>query len=647
MIDLEKLHERYVRSQSHIPRPANGPILDVPAYLAHYGIAMTGTKRNGTSILYMLGACVFNPNHKGKDAAIVQDDNGALSYKCFHESCKGKKWKDARQIISEDESLESFFNGKTKRKRSLADDLISLAIDHIKLLFIDQYKEPYVVISRDNHNEVIPIKGSSFRLWLQGLYFSTSGHACNAEAIKSAIETLEAKAQFKGAGLIKLHNRVAWHNGELWYDLSDEEWLAIHITSDSWEIVKDSPTLFRRYKNQIPQLQPLKEGNLDLLFDFINITDEKSKLLIKVWIAASFIPDFPHPILIISGAQGSAKTYFFKLLKLLIDPGTKQTDSLPSKPEDLIKKLNNNYTTFLDNLGQIPNWSSDIICRAITGEGYSERKLYTNNEEEILSFKRVVGLNGINLAASQPDILDRSITIELERIPPEKRRSEQEIDARFKEALPEILGGIFYSLSKTYKLYPEAKLKMSGRLPRMADFAEYGYAIAEALGNQGEEFIEAYNDNIGILHNKVVSEDPIAITLKQFMLDKKKWEGSSHYLLKELNDIASMLRINIYDKQVWPQQGKILTKKMNVLKTNLNEIGISIETSIHTEQGNIVRIVNNNYRSNYYNVDDFALDLTPEKKYGKSLEDAPETISNNSKNPEDELFDLSEDEDFV
>lgn len=45
---------------------------------------------------YILEHCVFNPDHKNKDAVIFQRDNGAISYVCLHNSCSHYTWKDVR-----------------------------------------------------------------------------------------------------------------------------------------------------------------------------------------------------------------------------------------------------------------------------------------------------------------------------------------------------------------------------------------------------------------------------------------------------------------------------------------------------------------------------------------------------------------------
>jgi len=69
--------------------------------------------------------------------------------------------------------------------------------------------------------------------------------------------------------------------------------------------------------------------------------------------------------------------------------------------------------------------------------------------------------------------------ISLERIPEELRREEEELWPQFEEVLPTILGGAFDILSRAMAIQPAVHLATK---PRMADFAVWGYAIAEAAG---------------------------------------------------------------------------------------------------------------------------------------------------------------------
>ena len=79
--------------------------LDVRAYLEKYGVECAGTKQHGDSTLYLLGACLFDSSHRGKDAAIGQTSDGKLFYQCFHDSCRGRTWHDARLKISGSDPL--------------------------------------------------------------------------------------------------------------------------------------------------------------------------------------------------------------------------------------------------------------------------------------------------------------------------------------------------------------------------------------------------------------------------------------------------------------------------------------------------------------------------------------------------------------
>lgn len=86
-----------------------GP-LDVGAYLTHYGRDFKVKQAAGKK-LFLLGQCVFDPSHSKNESSIVQGSDGKLAYHCFHNSCQGKTWNDARKIISGDDSIAWFCPG--------------------------------------------------------------------------------------------------------------------------------------------------------------------------------------------------------------------------------------------------------------------------------------------------------------------------------------------------------------------------------------------------------------------------------------------------------------------------------------------------------------------------------------------------------
>ena len=48
---------------------------------------------------YVLDHCFFNPEHKGKDAAIIRMASGAIKYTCLHNSCQQHTWQEVRQML--------------------------------------------------------------------------------------------------------------------------------------------------------------------------------------------------------------------------------------------------------------------------------------------------------------------------------------------------------------------------------------------------------------------------------------------------------------------------------------------------------------------------------------------------------------------
>lgn len=206
---------------------------------------------------------------------------------------------------------------------------------------------------------------------------------------------------------------------------------------------------------------------------------------------------------------------------------------------------------------------------AATGGAFTARTLYTNSEETILSFKRPVALNGINVVATRADLLDRSIVLELTRVPHEARKPESAIWEEFEEDLPKFLGSIFNTISQSIKVRQDLTLDEVGR---MADFTYWGYAIAEVVGIGGEEFITAYLGNQAKANEEALAAHPVGTAVLSLM-SRDKWDGSVTELLKELEFVAARDGINTKVK-TWPKDPNVLSRRLNEIKSNLEELGI-------------------------------------------------------------------------
>jgi hypothetical protein len=435
-------------------------------------------------------------------------------------------------------------------------------------LFHDSNDKPYARIG----SQVFNCQQNKFFRRLRGLLYRKQ-ILLGGEALKTLRGILEDRACFDGPEYA-LQNRVTQHEDQIVYDLTDEKGRAVFISSNGWTIEENPPIFFYGYEHQKSQVEPTcGSGDIYKLLDFVPISNRDTQLLLLVYLVSCFIPTIPHPVPILYGPQGSGKSSLFGMLRQLVDPSTLKVMSFPSNTAELVQMLQHNWAAFFDNVSDLKQRQSDMLCRAVSGEGFTKRQLYTDDDDIIYTFQRCVGLNGINVAATQPDLLDRSLLLELDRIPPEKRRTVRELKSEFDEMRPDILGGIFDILSKAMALFAQVDLRAK---PRMADFAEWGCAIAMALGESQDNFLRIYEENRQIQTNEALNSSPVATAISILMEGRDSWEGTPTTLLSELEEVAEQEKINTHVRE-WPKAPNALTRRINEVKTNLLDAEIVVD----------------------------------------------------------------------
>src|SRR5437763_1487406 len=342
----------------------------------------------------------------------------------------------------------------------------------------------------DGHRETWPIRSKRFRGWLRRRYYQATGGAARAAEIRSALDLLEARAQFDGPQRA-VHIRIAEHAGHIYLDLADEEWRAVDIGPEGWQVVEDPPVRFRRPAGMLALPVPEQGGSIETLNCFLNLTSRNDFVLIVAWLLAALWPGGPYPLLAISGEQGSAKTVLSKLLKAIFDPNTAPVRSLSREERELMIAANNGYLLAFDNVSGLPIWLSDALCRLASGGSFAVRQLYTDDEEVLFEAARPILLNGIAEVISRPDLGDRAIFLTLAPIGEAQRRPENELWREFEIARPRILGALLDAVVHGLRALGRVYLD---RLPRMADFALWAAACETALWPAGT-FARAYAAN--------------------------------------------------------------------------------------------------------------------------------------------------------
>ena len=69
---------------------------DLDKFFHDHNIEVERTARFKDGIKYILHHCPFDDNHKAPDAAVFQMNDGSYGFKCLHNSCSGRTWRDFR-----------------------------------------------------------------------------------------------------------------------------------------------------------------------------------------------------------------------------------------------------------------------------------------------------------------------------------------------------------------------------------------------------------------------------------------------------------------------------------------------------------------------------------------------------------------------
>jgi hypothetical protein len=463
----------------------------------------------------------------------------------------------------------------------------TLIIDDAKTsgatFFHDPDDEPFVTIPVDGHWETWRLRSRQLRSWLTSRFYAKHKKAPGAQALQDALNTLEGVARFEGKEHA-VHVRLAELDNAIYVDLGDDQWRAVEITADGWQVVtSDSvPVKFRRPKGMLLLPVPTRGGRLAALGSLLGIDDPDALMLVTGWLVAALRPRGPYTILDLSGEQGSGKSTRARQLRRLIDPNKVLLRAEPRDERDLAISASNGWVIGYDNLSYIPAWLSDALCRLSTGGGFGTRTLYENDEETLFDFSRPAVFTAIVEAAVRGDLLDRAITINLPNIPTEHRRSETEIEAEFAAAWPGLLGVLLDAVSTALRNLPTTKLD---RLPRMADFALWVEAAAPAFGWKPGEFLASYERNREAANDLAMEASPVAAAVLTFLdrQSEKHWQGTATDLLQGLN--SQRLHSGIREQQGWPKAPHSLSGQLKRLAPNFRKLGIEVEVGIRVAGG--------------------------------------------------------------
>ena len=318
--------------------------------------------------------------------------------------------------------------------------------------------------------------------------------------------------------------------------------------------------------------EPERNGQIEALRAFLNLAGDDDFNLAVAWLLAALRPTGPYPVLVLTGEQGSAKSTCARMLRALVDPHEAALRAPPRNEHELFIAARNAHVLAFDNLSTVLAWLSDALCRLSTGAGFAARKLYTDDEESVISAERPVLLNSIDAVVTRGDLADRAIVLTLEAIPDTHRKRESVLWADFERARPHILAALLDAMVVGLNRLEEVRLD---ELPRMADFAEWAVACEPGMFDEGA-FLRAYARNRKGAVTTVMDASPVASAICDLMRKRRGqvWEGTATELYRELTGPV--------DKRVmktpgWPVNAQTLSRCLNTVTSALRQIGVTVE----------------------------------------------------------------------
>lgn len=459
-----------------------------------------------------------------------------------------------------------------KKYQSTAEMLIGMGMEACEF-WRTPNGEAHATVTQKGSVVDLPVNSSRMSDWLFDEHYSRTGEAPTAEALATARAMFQARARIHG----QTHRawiRVADETPEgtkdyvFWLDLCDGEGHAVRITARGWEVIRNPPVKFLRPDVMRPLPTPERGGDIDELWDYVNV-DLPDRPLLLAALTAHMRPRGPYPLLVLGGEQGSAKSTSTRVLKRLVDDRVPILGSLPETPLDLWVVAGSNWLLTFDNISSISKGMSNALCQLALEGGMERRKLHTDAEVSVLEAMRPMILNGIDEFARAPDLVDRVVMLTCPKIVETGRREEDELWAGFYRARPRILGALCDAIAGGLRLQPLIRLDSK---PRMADFATWGEAVCRHLGYEPGHFLGAMFANRDASSSMALEDSPVASAIFEMGRGKAVWSGTCKDLMTELrtqpgaNDFGGL----------WPRSPRGLASHLRRIQPGLRREGVMI-----------------------------------------------------------------------
>ena len=526
-------------------------------------LAHTLKEKSGDSI-FLLSVCPENAQHAKGKAHIKVAANGDTTAACQHNSCEWgyrslhKKWTGK---YPKDNNTNNGEKSEINPKNTAA-RIVNLMNEHCEF-FLNTSRGTFARIHAEN-GLILKVDSKVFRDYVSAICWKESQFIAAKESLNSAINIFEGTARSAGDER-NVFLRIAEQDGVYFLDLCDTKNQVVRIDENGWELVSEPKVMFYRSQNMRPLPEPLAGGDYTKLWDFVNIPEAYQGVL-TVLLLEWLRDNTTQPLLELIGEQGCGKSLISKFVRKLIDPNRVPLRGISQKVEDTFILASNSHLQTIENASYLKNILQDALCSLSTGGGFAARKLYTDGDEAALDLRKPVLMNGIDVLVTRPDLLDRTIHINLPRL--KHRVVETELEKNFEKSIPDILGGLLDLLSKALVEIPDINIAPQD-LPRLGDFGILGEAVYKVQGKTEGIFLKEFSAMRKNAVLRILEATPLGSLIQDLVINEGEFTGNFKLLLAKLHKSDQNSKL--------PTSPKALADKLRRLAPALRESGFQIE----------------------------------------------------------------------
>ncbi|MGA7676446.1 MAG: hypothetical protein WCA78_15550 [Rhizomicrobium sp.] len=462
--------------------------------------------------------------------------------------------------------------GKRDAQRTVLHDMLTSG--DIELWLCADNGEAMASVGPEN----MPVKSRPFEYFGQSEYTKRTGEPLGATRLGEFAALAIAGAVNGGRRFSPCRRWAETAGGDIACDLGGSDdpnrgYAVIDRNGGGWKIVEAvADVKFSRPADALAMPKPEHDAaRVETLQEFLSLQSKDDLALAWAWLVCAARPGAKaYPIAALSGLQGAGKSSAARRLQDLVDPSGVTGRGLPREERDLAAAVAARHLVSFDNLSSLPTWLSDALARIATGGGFASRRLHTDADEHLTFAIRPVIVNGIADILGRADLADRTLRIEL--TPPETRRTDEELDKRWTEAWPGLLGLLLDGLSAGLRLFDKVEIVDP---PRMASAARWATACAAGLGLAPESIAPAWRANRNAGDRAIIETDDVAIALISHLAacPEDIWRGTATQLL---NELSSRVSERIARGRDWPATASALGLRLRRLAPALRA-GANIE----------------------------------------------------------------------